>query len=53
MELSGATYIRADVAPSKFGYLRTKFPSKHFELLNISEDVLLTVDLIFCRNAFM
>ena len=53
VELAGATYLGADVAPSLISHLKTKFVDKEFLLLDISKDSLPKVDLIFCRDLFV
>jgi SAM-dependent methyltransferase len=50
VELAGAKYLGADIAPSLISHLKAKFPEKEFALLDISEDSLPKVDLIFCRD---
>jgi hypothetical protein len=50
VELGGAKYLGADVAPSLISYLQSQFPEKEFAVLDISKDSLPKVDLIFCRD---
>ena len=53
IDLGGAKYIGADVAPSLIAYLDSQFPDREFRVLNITKDVLPKVDLIFCRDLFV
>jgi hypothetical protein len=53
VELAGAKYFGADVAPSLISHLNSQFPEKEFALIDISRDYLPKVDLIFCRDLFV
>ena len=53
VDLQGASYRGADVAPSLISYLQSEFPDRRFEVLDISKDPLPKVDLIFCRDLFV
>ena len=53
VNLSGVKYIGGDVAPSLIGYLQSKYDSKEFRVLDITEDALPRVDLVLCRDLFV
>lgn len=53
VDLQGANYQGADVAPSLISYLQSEFPERRFDVLDISKDPLPKVDLIFCRDLFV
>jgi hypothetical protein len=53
VNLSQVKYIGGDIAPTLILHLKTKYPGKEFQVLNIVEDTLPKVDLIFCRDLFV
>lgn len=53
VNLSRVKYIGGDVAPSLIGYLQSKYKTKEFRVLDITEDALPRVDLVFCRDLFV
>jgi hypothetical protein len=53
VNLGDIKYIGADVAPSLILHLKSKYPDRNLQALNIVQDALPKVDLIFCRDLFV
>jgi len=53
VDLGPIRYIGGDVAPSLIAHLTNSYPDKDFQTLNIVQDKLPKVDLIFCRDLFV
>lgn len=50
VNLSGVSYIGADIVPDLIAENRAKYPQVDFRVINASSDALPTVDLIICRD---
>jgi hypothetical protein len=53
VNLGEVKYIGGDVAPSLILHLKSKYTGRDFQALNIVQDALPKVDLIFCRDLFV
>jgi len=53
LDLSDVKYIGADIAPSLVSHLKSQFPEKKFEVLDIVRNTLPLMDLVFCRDLFV
>ena len=53
VNLGQVKYIGGDIAPTLILHLKAKYPGREFQALNIVEDTLPKVDLIFCRDLFV